>query len=352
MEYKINKQNRTLNFFKGVACFCVVMLHAGFPGAVGKLLYGPSRFAVPFFFMISGYYVYDENMQMLVRKIPRKIKHIAVLLVITEIVYLIWHVVQYAILGGFENVYAWFADVFSVSTILRLLLFQTTPIGDVSWFLVALLLCYIAIWFVAKQNLWKSISIFIPVLLLTNIIVGELIPFLKIDTQWYWCSNFLVLGFPFFCLGSLIKKNQHGFCEKYTTQKLVLIISLSVVCITIERVLTDASQLFIGNIFLTLALFLLCIKCPNLFKKRNFGEEVGKKHAFYVYIFHPIVRDILYGFLFENWGWNTYAIIAWMKPIVVFIVCVVVGSVICSAENKCKEIYNAHKHQIIKKVCR
>ena len=350
MEYKINKQNRTLNFFKGVACFCVIMLHAGFPGVVGKLLYGPSRFAVPFFFMISGYYVYDDNVQTMVKKIPKKIKHIAVLLVITEIVYLLWHVIQYAILGGFENVYAWFADVFSVSAILQLLLFQTTSIGDVSWFLVALLLCYMAIWFVAKKNLWTMINILTPILLLVNIVVGEWIPFLGIDIQWYWCSNFGVLGFPFFCLGNLIRKNQDDFCAKYSTKKLIFIIGLSVICITVERVLTDASQLYIGNIFLASALFLICIKCSNLFQKRNFGEEIGEKYAFYVYIFHPIVRDILYGFLFVNWGWDSYAIIVWMKPIVVFVVCVSTGNVICSVGNKCKEIYNEHKYQIVRKI--
>ena len=50
--------NYCLDFLKGIACVFVVFMHCEFPGIMGTAVQAISRFCVPFFFMVSGYYCY------------------------------------------------------------------------------------------------------------------------------------------------------------------------------------------------------------------------------------------------------------------------------------------------------
>lgn len=50
--------NYCLDFIKGIACIFVVFMHCEFPGILGTAVQAISRFCVPFFFMISGYFCF------------------------------------------------------------------------------------------------------------------------------------------------------------------------------------------------------------------------------------------------------------------------------------------------------
>ena len=51
-------RNKNLDAVKAVAACFVVFIHVGFPGETGQIIKVIARFAVPFFFMISGYFCY------------------------------------------------------------------------------------------------------------------------------------------------------------------------------------------------------------------------------------------------------------------------------------------------------
>ena len=53
------KRNQYLNYWKGIACFGVVFVHTRFPvEQLDGVLQTMFRFAVPLFFMVSGYFCY------------------------------------------------------------------------------------------------------------------------------------------------------------------------------------------------------------------------------------------------------------------------------------------------------
>ncbi len=52
------KRNRCLNLLKGIACIGVVLINVQFPGMTGLVAEKVSRFAVPLFLMIAGFYAY------------------------------------------------------------------------------------------------------------------------------------------------------------------------------------------------------------------------------------------------------------------------------------------------------
>ena len=52
----MKQYNYCLDFVKGLACIFVVLMHCEFPGVTGVAVQAISRFCVPFFFMVSGYF--------------------------------------------------------------------------------------------------------------------------------------------------------------------------------------------------------------------------------------------------------------------------------------------------------
>lgn len=53
--------NYCLDFIKGIACIFVVFMHCEFPGILGVAVQAISRFCVPLFFMVSGFFCYNAN---------------------------------------------------------------------------------------------------------------------------------------------------------------------------------------------------------------------------------------------------------------------------------------------------
>lgn len=54
-------RNCLLDAIKGLACFAVVFMHVKFPGNLGGVITIISSFAVPVFFMTSGFYAVGKN---------------------------------------------------------------------------------------------------------------------------------------------------------------------------------------------------------------------------------------------------------------------------------------------------
>ena len=52
----MKEENRLLNVLKGIACLLVVFIHVPFPGVFGRNIAKIGDVAVPFFFLISGWY--------------------------------------------------------------------------------------------------------------------------------------------------------------------------------------------------------------------------------------------------------------------------------------------------------
>jgi hypothetical protein len=54
----VKQYNYCLDCLKGIACIFVVFMHCEFPGMLGTAVQAISRFCVPFFFMVSGYFCF------------------------------------------------------------------------------------------------------------------------------------------------------------------------------------------------------------------------------------------------------------------------------------------------------
>ena len=82
-------RNKSLDAVKAIAACLVVCIHVSFPGQAGQLVKVLARCAVPFFFMVSGYFCYYQNCNAS-KRILSKILHIMKLFAVSVVFYFIW----------------------------------------------------------------------------------------------------------------------------------------------------------------------------------------------------------------------------------------------------------------------
>ena len=296
MSVKSKEINRTIYMLKALACFGVVLIHCPFPSILGTLAKGPISCAVPLFFMISGYYSYfdNENCDM---RISNRAKYIGKILFFTEVGYFVWHCVKASINAGAIGTIEWMRSAFSIENIVRFICFQTPFIGDVSWYLVVLLLCYLVARVLYKYKFWNRVYWMIPILLICNILIGEIVPTIqRTKTSWWYCSNFWLIGFPIFTAGHWLHK-QEKILEKYINDKMLFtLIIISIGLSVMEVVIAGGRPYYLGNFITVPCLMLFAIRYSDFQREKKWArllEEIGKKYSLYVYLLHPIIRDIL-----------------------------------------------------------
>ena len=156
-------RNKSLDAAKAVAACLVVFIHVSFPGQVGQIIKVLARCAVPFFFMISGYFCYYEG-KTAEDKIPSKILHILKLFFISLLFYLVWEYIMKFLSG--EDTGEWLKELTDSSHLKEFALYNSTSVVRAHlWFLPALIYCYAVDFFVEKWKLRKAAYCCIPVLL-------------------------------------------------------------------------------------------------------------------------------------------------------------------------------------------
>lgn len=289
------KKNNTMEIVKLFAACGVVMIHYGFPGIIGKVIYGLARFGVPFFLMISGYFVYNTDSATVISKLPGKILKILKMWLITDLLYLVFNFIMQ---GCDFHYFASEISKWGMGRWYSFLVFQSTWLGF-TWYLFALLLCYIVTFLIAKLNMWKYCIPLSLVLLAINLYVGEILPFITgQESIWNWCSNFWVLAFPFYSLGFCVKIYEDTLLSIINDKLMIIILVAGFMLNMVERALTHANQLFLSNIIMTFALFVYSVAYPNRFDESGkFGKIIRPMiylggYSMYIYLMHPAFKEL------------------------------------------------------------
>lgn len=191
-------KNDCLNVWKGIAAFAVVLIHCTLPGVPGEIIKGIARFAVPLFFLISGYFAYGREDAVLRR---REI-HILRLYVGAVAVYYLWAAIRYFLS---QRTFAQMgAELFPDGgrTVSDLLFFNRTAMAPHLWFMGTLVYCYLFYRLLARKRLEERAYLLIPVLLAANLLLGEGRGLTGIAVPVRWIRSFWLTGFPFFLWGS------------------------------------------------------------------------------------------------------------------------------------------------------
>lgn len=291
-------RNKSLDAAKAIAAFMVVCIHVSFPGMAGQIIKVLARCAVPFFFMVSGYFCYYERGNA-VDKIPAKILHILKLFMISAVFYLIWECLMKSWDG--EGICVWLKEAASMEHLKEFLIYNSTsPLRAHLWFLPALVYCYIIAFFIEKLELRKAAYWCIPLLLVILLWRTEFCRFFGRFYHTMEYRNFLFTGMSFFLTGQMIHENQQKLLQKLMNKSGERIewifqagMLVGVVLGILEYYLQGAREIYAGNCIAVISLFIWLVLYGKEKRVPVVVAEFGKKYAFLIYLLHPAVSDLM-----------------------------------------------------------
>lgn len=297
--------NFCLDFVKGIACICVVLMHCEFPGMLGTITQTVSRFCVPFFFMVSGYYWCSEsNSQYSSKRSKKKLLHILKIALFATLFYIVFALVQNFIWHDVNiRITKISVPIFLIFNDLKVICSSC----DQMWFLWSLLYVYIMATLIDKYNKWYIAKVWCIIALVllyflgqvlhlmggitlsTSIIaiLGNAVPHLDgnhIPVPNFIYRNWLIEGSLFFFLGYLIRVNKNRI--KISNEVLLVVFVISTLSCIPERYLMKRDfGVNISSLPQVMCLFIYAINNPQKHKGRL--QTIGKDCSMLVYVLHP-----------------------------------------------------------------
>lgn len=315
-------RNSNLDLAKAVACIGVIIMHCSFPGTSGKFVAYMFKFAVPLFFMVSGYFLFKPTMERggKIKNLKRKAKHIFFILLSAEFLSAIYFIAKGLIVDGHYSF-----SVLTIPDVVEKCLAGTFFNGTL-WFLYALFWSYLLI--------LVYICVTPPKEILNYVVVGMIILIFHIvmrvairNTDFYEVSMFrnaIVYGMPFILIGYGIKVSEHTKWYKRisVTNPIVcfIIFIVGYIMSIVEYAITKTSlDIYIGTIFSAWAIFTFCVSSKKKIQNKIL-VFIGEKLSLYIYIVHLLVIETLGGL-------SDKAIYKWSMPLIAITISILVSFV-------------------------
>lgn len=335
-------RNKSLDVAKAIAAFLVVCIHVSFPGETGQIIKVLARCAVPFFFMVSGYFCYYENNNATV-KIPFKIIHILKLFAVSILFYCVWEYLM-KVLDG-ESTATWIKEVTDMEHLKEFAFYNSTsPVRAHLWFLPALIYCYAVDFCIEKLHIRKAAYCCIPILFVVLLWRAEFCGFAGGFYHTMEYRNFLFTGMNFYLTGQLIHEKQDKLEQRTAAgldRILIAGITVGIALGILEYCLQGAREIYLGNCITVIGLFIWLILYG---REKTFPQmlaEAGQKYAFPVYLLHPAVADAakkISGFT----GISSHLCWRWSRPVLVYVITVLL--IICIL-NVISMLKSVHKRE-------
>lgn len=255
---KLNNRNITLDLLKLLASYMVVFIHFNFYGNFGIVVDAIARFAVPLFFMSSGFFCYNNSPY----KIKQKAVRILKMFLLATILYHLFNIIILVLEGEAGGIASYLVSLFSLKTIVEFVFLNVTSSSTHLWFLLALVYIYIMQYFVVKYKIKdRLVFLFSCVALSIHLFADEFLPMFGVEVE--VVPTFLLIGFPFFTFGLLMKKNESKL-KNINNSVLIVLMILGVVEIVFSRLAFTLNEVYLGTIPFVFALLVIAIKYPEI----------------------------------------------------------------------------------------
>jgi len=288
-----NSRNALLDFIKLIGAILIAIGHAGFLYDKNIIAHqitcnGFFKTAVPFFFCLSGYYLYDY--------FKKGTFNLWVKRVFT--LYVVWMLL-----------YSFFW--FDPNNILILRYLKIILTGfTILWYLMALLLGGIVLYYVRefKTNILVIATILLYLLACAIQYIGhvymdtDLFPLNKIGHHGPLHRNFLFYAFPFLTIGYLIRRNLE--LEKISKSLALKLLIFSLVIFLVE-ILVNYNFIYMGGmqnvnlsyLILGPALLIFGLKYVHKFPFFQNNSKFISQYATIIYLLHGLVIGICVQFI-------------------------------------------------------
>ena len=286
--------NQSIQLMKLLLMPFVCFWAFGFPDGL-RIVETISGFVVPTFFVLSGYCVLEPNRKMRLEKLKRAIARDAIFFAQIFVVYLAINVVYFILTKSFDP-----GALLSKRLWFNLIVLNVwpLPIGENIWFIQALLYAYIILFFADKLKILKFYRIYLIVLFVFMILVGELAGVIHFNILGYSFipGGAITRALPYLLLGMFLR----GIKEKLEKIPffvwLILLVAGGAAAYGEAYLLSVAGKLvslghFFGYALMAVAICGLCIAWEDMFMTpfSFHGGEIGKV----IYVAHNPLYYIL-----------------------------------------------------------
>lgn len=321
------KKNYFLNYLKGLACFGVVFFHVKLQNyMLDGIIQAMFRFAIPLFFMVSGYFCDTSDREKLEKKLPGKCKHILWISCIGCVYYFAFHMLI-AIFGdshgGVEDILYLFKYFFNGKALLHWIVFNQDPFINILWFTFALLYCYLLLWLINHFNWYEKVFWMIPVLIGVHMVMGNVLALFGMAANKLYYRNFLFFGLPFLLLGIWLRRNQEMLCKRFSEKVCMAGMLTGTVLSVAEWFIFGRQELFFGSILFVMGAFVYALHKPEA-KQNSFITAIGDKYSLFIYVVHCSLISVLDRFAYKLLPeGGLLAIYNYVKPLLIFAIAVI-----------------------------
>ena len=310
------KGNRTLYLFQGIACLLVVLIHIPFPGNLGIFFVSIARYAVPLFYMISGYTLYScLETDSLKIKIKGRFQRNGKILAIAFICYCLFDCGKCLIKG--KSILTFLGGMLNVPNVLRLFFLGIFPnqfAGGILWFMLGQLYIYLFVLVfsnhIKKHHIplytWISVAVLIIASCAKVCAVAFRLELWGVELSSYWIyGNWVVMGLPCFVLGigfADYLKRKREIVVRTPLFTYILVIAISsvlnfVLCMMLNKFLNMYLSYTIFTLLIDYCAFAISQK--ERISSKNILAKIGCYHSRNVYIVHPAIISI-FNIFFEK----------------------------------------------------
>ncbi len=313
-----------IDFFRLIAAFMVIAIHyPPFENVSHALSGGFSnilcRIAVPFFFLISGYFLGERIKNS--EKTKQYIKKLVRFYLIYSAVYLplafygfkgkeysaFEIIVRYLrglfLTGSYSHLWYFIALIVSVG--LLFLLVNKIHIGDKALVGICCIIYFLGVLGCLFETELRSVS------------------FLKVPIELYFdifddTKNGLFFGFPFISLGYILAKNRARI-EFATKHILLLILFAGIMCAekVVEMALAvSVKQDMMISMMPTACLLFLCLAFVKLNNSSKNAASLFRKMSVLIYVWHPLIGFIVEK-VSENVGYQIHSIVLYLSVLII-----------------------------------
>lgn len=280
-------KNTTLELLKLFASYMVVFIHVMFYGEFGEIVDALARFAVPLFFLVSGFFSYNISPE----KIKKRIKHIAFLFVVSTSLYTVANVVGFLFAGDTAGIVTYFREWIHPITFIKLIGVNVPASSSHLWYLSAMIYVYLIFWLATVRCFNKKVSVTVSLSLLgLHIILGEVLSAFGIVLPNIVVRNFLLMGIPFFVLGLLAKKYE----DKLRNVPWYVSVTAAVAGIAetvVSRHFFGKNEIHIGSLLILFAMVTVFIKRADVRYPSFLNGWTAC--STYIYILHKMLSPVL-----------------------------------------------------------
>lgn len=309
-----NSKNMTLEMFKLFASYMVIFIHVSFGGKAGVVMNVLARFAVPLFFLISGFFSYHIEPE----RIKKRIKNILSFFILASVCYTLFNIAVLLLEGNAHEVFPYFSRYLNISTLINIFVYNTPVYSEHLWFLLALIYVYFIFYFITVFRFNEKAMFFISFsLLCLHIFLGEGLSLFGIVVPIPIVRNFALMGIPFFALGLFAKKHENKL-RSIPNFVIVVMVAAGIFESLFSRYFFGANEIYIGSLLVLFAIVTVFIKYP-IIKYPPFLNALSGCST-YIYIFHIMISSVILKIykLFAI-DFNTSIILKYAHP---FIVCI------------------------------